>query len=119
MEQKPQEEPRAADEGTDDEPLNAMVDRITRTPAQRPSDRSPGDIRRDGERIKQMFSLKPIPEGHTNQARYLRNIREMGREFAIIIHENSPRCADQTLAVRCVREAVKWAEEAILREGLV
>ena len=117
MEQKPQEEPRADDEGTD-EPLNAMVDRITRTP-QRPSDRSPGDIRRDGERIKQMFSLKPIPEGHTNQARYLRNIREMGREFAIIIHENSPRCADQTLAVRCVREAVKWAEEAILREGLV
>ncbi len=85
----------------------------------RPGDRSPGDRRRDLERVKAMFTLHQIPEGHTNQARYLRNVREMGREMALLIHENTPRCADQTTAVRCVREAVKWAEEAILRDGLV
>jgi len=88
-------------------------------PVTRPADRTPGDRRRDLEKIKAMFSLQQIPDGHTNQARYARNVREMGREFAIIIAENTPVCADQTLAIRKVREAVLWAQEAILREGLV
>lgn len=85
----------------------------------RPADRTPGHKRRDHEKIRLMFDLRQFPEGHTNQARYCRNVREMGREFAITIMENSPVCADQSAAIRCVREAVKWAEEAILREGLV
>ncbi len=88
-------------------------------PTTRPADRTAGDQRRDHLKVRAMFDLKQYPAGHTNQARYCRNIREMGREFALIIMENSPRCADQTAAVRCVREAVKWAEEAVLREGLV
>jgi hypothetical protein len=46
-------------------------------------------------------------------------VREFGREFAEVITDNTPRCADQTTAVRKVREAVLWATEAILREGLV
>ncbi len=82
-------------------------------------DRSIGESRRDSAKIAAMFSLKQMPDGHTNQARYCRNIREMGREFALIIAENSPSCADQTLAIRHVRQAVLWAQEAVLREGLV
>lgn len=85
----------------------------------RPADRTAGHQRRDHQKVRAMFDLRPIPEGHTNQARYLRNVREMGREFALIILENTPVCADQSAAIRCVREAVKWSEEAVLREGLV
>ena len=85
----------------------------------RVGDRSIGEARRDNAKIEAMFSLKQFPDGHTNQARYCRNIREMGREFAMIISENTPGCADQTLAIRHVRQAVIWAQEAVLREGLV
>lgn len=87
--------------------------------AVRPGDRTVGDQRRDAQRVREMFQLVQFPQGHTNQARYLRNVREMGREFALMILENTPRCADQSAAIRCVREAVKWSEEAILRDGLV
>ncbi len=103
-----------------------MTDRPEAPPAaegeqaeRRVGDRSIGEARRDNAKIEAMFSLKQFPDGHTNQARYCRNIREMGREFALIISENTPGCADQTLAIRHVRQAVIWAQEAVLREGLV
>lgn len=89
------------------------------TAERRVGDRTVGETRRDTAKIQAMFALKQFPDGHTNQARYCRNIREMGREFALIIQENTPGCADQTLAIRHVRQAVLWAQEAVLREGLV
>ena len=88
-------------------------------PTRKVGDRSIGESRRDTAKIAAMFTLKQLPDGHTNQARYCRNVREMGREFALIIAENTPHCADQTVAIRKVREAVLWAQEAVLREGLV
>ena len=78
-----------------------------------------------GERITQnkkldrVFAVRRSPEGHTNQGRYIRNVRQMGQEFAQVVIENTPACADQSAALRCIREAVNWAEDAIHLEGLV
>lgn len=80
--------------------------------------------RRTGERIAEnvkldtLFKVKQSPAGETNQARYLRAVREFSREFSQVIVENTPTCADQSTALRCVREANLWAEEAILRGGV-
>ncbi len=112
----PENAERAGDGG---EPHHGGEPMPSEDTARRVGDRTVGDTRRDNAKIAAMFSLKQFPDGHTNQARYCRNIREMGREFAMIISDNSPSCADQTLAIRHVRQAVLWAQEAVLREGLV
>lgn len=75
-------------------------------------------IRRE-DLIKQMFAVRvPVP-GHTNQARHIRDVRQMGAELARVIYMSTPECADQSAAIRKVREAVQAAEEAIHLEGLV
>lgn len=86
---------------------------------QRPSDRSVGDRLKVNKKLDLLFRLKQFPEGQTNQARYLRNVREMGREMSQAIVDNTPKCRDQTEALRCVRQAMLWAQEAVLREGIV
>lgn len=40
-------------------------------------------------------------------------IREAAYAFAEVLLANTPSCADQTTAIRCVREAVAWANAAI------
>jgi hypothetical protein len=66
--------------------------------------------------LDRLFRLRPHPDGQTNQARQLRIVRQLGQEFAQAIVDNTPVCADQSAAVRSVRQAVLWANEAILRE---
>lgn len=79
---------------------------------------------RTGERIAwekkldELFKTRQPALGHTNMARHLRSVRELGREFAGQVISNTPHCADQSTALRCVREAVLWAEEAIIHEGI-
>jgi hypothetical protein len=79
---------------------------------------------RTGERLEWnrkldlLFATRRPPDGSTNQARHLRIVRELGREFAGQLIANTPHCADQSAALRCVREAVLWAEEAIIHEGI-
>jgi len=46
-------------------------------------------------------------------------IREAARAFATVIFKNTPKCADQSAAIRLVREAVMTANAAIALEGLV
>lgn len=80
---------------------------------------------RTGERLEWarkldlLFAVRRPPDGKTNQARYIRTVREQGREFAEQLIRNTPHCADQSAALRCIREAVLWAEEAIIHEGIV
>jgi len=87
--------------------------------SKRPADLSQGDRREMNLKLDETFAIRQLPDGHTNQAKQLRAVRQFGREFAGVIADNTPRCADQTTAIRKVREAVLWASEAILREGLV
>lgn len=69
--------------------------------------------------LKQLFAVRQPPLGHTNQARHIRAVRQMAQEFSAIVFDNTPECADQSVALRKIREAVLWAEEAIHLEGLV
>lgn len=44
-------------------------------------------------------------------------VREAGKAFAEAIVANTPSCADQTVAVRKIREAVMVANQSIACEG--
>ncbi len=46
-------------------------------------------------------------------------IRDAAKEFARVLLANTPRCADQTAAVRKVREAVMTANAAVALKGVV
>ncbi len=91
------------------------------TPEQpkRAHEQRPGDRIATTKKLERIFRVRQSPQGHTNQARNLRSVRQMAREFSTMIIDNTPDCADQAAALRCVREAVAWAEEAIHLEGLV
>jgi len=52
------------------------------------------------------------------QAKYQR-IRDNAKSFAKILIDNTPRCADQTSAIRKLRETVQTANAAIALDGLV
>jgi hypothetical protein len=46
-------------------------------------------------------------------------IREGAKAFAAIVLEHTPPCADQSAAIRHIREAVMTANASIALEGLV
>lgn len=46
-------------------------------------------------------------------------IREKALEMAQVIVDNTPTCADQTAAIRLLREAVMIANAAVALDGLV
>lgn len=46
-------------------------------------------------------------------------IRSKAKELANVILENTPECADQTAAIRQLREAVMTANASIALKGLV
>ena len=46
-------------------------------------------------------------------------IRNAAKEFAMILIDNTPRSADQSAAIRHLREAVMTANAAIALQGLI
>lgn len=58
------------------------------------------------------------PGGDSAKIAAYERLRKAGREFATTIVECTPACADQTAAVRKVREAVMTANAAIACEGI-
>lgn len=66
------------------------------------------------EKIENWFTYHPpTPEQVVQYGR----IRDAAKDFAIVIAENTPPSADQTAAIRKVREAVMTANAAIACEG--
>lgn len=57
----------------------------------------------------------PTPE---KQVQY-EAIRAAAKEFARVIEANSPSSADQSVAIRCIREAVMNANAAIALDGRI
>lgn len=53
-----------------------------------------------------------------NQVELYKLVRNAGRAFAEVIIASTPPCADQTAAVRKVREAVMTANAAIACKGV-
>ena len=56
------------------------------------------------------------PQGDEQLLAY-RAIRDAGKEFAKVVLAFSPACADQTVAIRRIREAVMNANAAIACDG--
>lgn len=56
------------------------------------------------------------PQSEADIARYER-VREAGRVFAKVVLNNTPASADQTAAIRKIREAVMTANAAIACHG--
>ena len=55
------------------------------------------------------------PEG--NDPERYQAIRDKAKELAKVIAENTPFCADQTVAIRKIREAVMVANQSIACKG--
>lgn len=58
-----------------------------------------------------MFSYHKPSEAQTQA---IQNIRAAALRFGQVILRNTPPCADQTVAIRVVREAMMWANAAIV-----
>lgn len=52
-----------------------------------------------------------------DQIPMFQSIREAGLNLARVINENTPPCADQTAAIRKVREAIMTANAALACDG--
>lgn len=66
--------------------------------------------------IESIFTYH-APKGHDPE-RY-EAIRNAAKELARVIVANTPRCADQSAAIRLVREAVMTANASIALDGLI
>lgn len=66
------------------------------------------------EDLDKWFTYHAPKPGQPEQYERIRSVAKM---FARTIMENTPQCADQTAAIRKVREAVMTANAAIACEG--
>ena len=68
------------------------------------------------DEIDSLFALHEVtPETrHKYEA-----IRMAAREFARVVHANTPRCADQTAAIRKIREAASLSYDAVTLNGKI
>jgi hypothetical protein len=67
------------------------------------------------DKIEDLFTYH-APEGH--QAQQYEAIRNGAKAFAYIALENSPTSADQTAAIRKLRECVMTLNAAIATKGI-
>lgn len=66
------------------------------------------------EQLDDLFSHHP-PVGQ--QASYYENIRAAAKVFAGVVIDNTPASADQTVAIRKIREAVMVANASVALGG--
>jgi hypothetical protein len=64
-----------------------------------------------GHNLNNLFKHHP-PVGEADIKRYER-IRAAGKAFAQVVVDNTPACADQSAAVRKIREAVMTSNAAV------
>jgi hypothetical protein len=68
------------------------------------------------EKLTEIFTYHS-PTG--NQPEQYNKIRSKAHELAQVIVDNTPACADQTAAIRLLRESVMTANASIALNGLV
>lgn len=67
------------------------------------------------ERLLSLFTYHPPTDGQP--AKY-NALREGAYSLAMLIHNLCPPSADRTAAIRCVREAIMWANASIANDGV-
>lgn len=68
------------------------------------------------DQLKEIFTYHPP---HNGQREQYDKIRNAAYEFAKVVLENTPPCADQTAAIRKIREGVMTANASIALGGEV
>lgn len=66
--------------------------------------------------LDKVFTYQPPKQG---QAEKYQAIRDAAKNLAKVIEANTPICADQSAAIRKIREAVMTANSAIALDGEV
>ena len=69
----------------------------------------------DLAKIERWFSYHPP---RTDQVERYEAIRAAGKQFALVILDQTPSCADQSAAIRHIRNAVSTANAAIACGGI-
>lgn len=67
------------------------------------------------DKIEELFTYHK-PEGE--QSAHYEAIRAKAKEFALVLVEHTPTCADQSAALRKLRECVMTANASIALNGL-
>ena len=68
----------------------------------------------DPELVRHLFTYHPPKDGEPQK---YAAIRSAGLAFAMAVLDNTPKSPDQSVTIRCIREAVMWANSAIANEG--
>ena len=71
----------------------------------------------DKTKLDKWFSSKSLPALEASNDAPIQHVRIAARKFAESILENTPASADQSAAIRDVRQALQWSVEAILHES--
>lgn len=78
-----------------------------------------GGVKMPGLTIKQLDEAFTYHAPTSDLIPKYNRIRQAGRVLAQVIAEETPVCADQTAAIRLVREAVMTANAAIALNGAI
>ncbi len=70
----------------------------------------------DPKVIEEIFTYHPPTE---EQKVNYQQIRDGAKAFALILAKNTPKCADQSTAIRLLRECVMTANASVALKGLV
>ena len=62
---------------------------------------------------KELSRFDCVANASEDTAAKMHFVRLASKEFAKLLVENVPDCADKSAAIRCVREAANWANAAI------
>lgn len=69
--------------------------------------------------IDNLINIHTYHQPDQNQIDRMQKIRDKAIEFAIVINDNAPDCADKSTALRKIREAQMVANAAIVLNGEV
>lgn len=71
----------------------------------------------DKSKLDKWFSGQSLPNVESVHDAACQDVRLSAKRFAESILENTPPSADQSAAIRDVRQALQWAVEAIIHES--
>ena len=71
----------------------------------------------DKAKIEKWFSNQSLPSTELVNDAPCQELRLAAKKFADTILDNTPASADQSSAIRYVRQALQWSVEAIIHES--
>jgi hypothetical protein len=76
------------------------------------------DMAIDRAKLEKWFGPKSVPTADSLQDARCHEVRLAAKRFAESIMDHTPASADQSAAIREVRQALQWSVEAIVHESI-